>query len=146
MLTGRMPPQGPPTWSALSARPVTGPPAMSEMMVLRGVPKGTSIRPGFLTNPETEKILVPLLLWGTTLAYAWAPLLKMSGTFAEGGMFYQASEPCQGDSVLALHSVGPHPGLMHDSITARSVAADRVALRQESCARLGTVLSCPACF
>src|SRR3990170_691355 len=59
--SGIQPPEGPPICTALNFRFPLMPPPMSKIMVLSGVPIGTSTRPMLLRAPESANTFVPLL-------------------------------------------------------------------------------------
>ncbi len=61
MPVGISPPEGPPTWIALSCRSPSIPPPMPKTMSRNDMPMGISTRPLFRTLPERVKTFVPLL-------------------------------------------------------------------------------------
>ena len=88
---GRQPPDGPPVWTALNARPRGMPPPMSKMISRSEIPIGTSMRPVLFTFPTSENTFVPELPFHAFSLTSpvpidvnhSAPRLMMSGTFAQ---------------------------------------------------------------
>ena len=74
------PPDGPPVWTALTFLPPAPPLPISNTIVLRDVPSGTSTRPTRSTFPTSEKTLVPELPFAPIRAYQSLPLLMITGT------------------------------------------------------------------
>src|SRR4030043_265279 len=77
---GMHPPDGPPVWTALNNLPRGIPPPMSNRIVDRGVPIGTSTKPLLATFPVNAKTAVPLLFSVPMPAYHSAPLAMINGT------------------------------------------------------------------
>ncbi len=63
--SGRQPPDGPPSWTALKRWSAGMPPPMSKMTWRSVTPIGTSMRPPLATLPVREKIFVPLEVGGS---------------------------------------------------------------------------------
>src|SRR3954453_23876330 len=79
---GTQPPDGPPVWTHLNARPSTIPPPMSKTISRSVAPIGTSTRPVFTTRPASAKTLVPLLVAVPIPAYHSPPLRMIGATLA----------------------------------------------------------------
>ena len=73
------PPEGPPTCVALYFLPLGMPPPISNTILPRLVPSGTSTRPTLFTLPTRLKDLVPLLFSLPTLANQSAPSRSIRG-------------------------------------------------------------------
>ena len=78
---GRMPPDGPPTSSALRRRWAGTPPATSTISWIV-TPSGTSAMPGLATAPEIWTRIVPRLAVAPTSAKRSAPPVRIEGTAA----------------------------------------------------------------
>src|SRR6516162_5023100 len=79
------PPEGPPVWIDLIARPPTPPSPMSYTNVFRGVPSGISTSPVLCTLPTREKTFVPGLFALPVSVNHAGPLVMI------GAMLYQVS-------------------------------------------------------
>ncbi len=79
---GRIPPSGPPIWSALSSWPSTMPPATSSHSSRTVMPKRTSYTPGRRNRSLKQTSLVPGVASGLRSRYAVAPLAATNGMFA----------------------------------------------------------------
>src|SRR3990172_4947277 len=94
-MAGMQPPEGPPICTALNFRLPLMPPPMSKMMVLSGVPMGTSTRPMLFSAPERANTFVPLLFSVPRLANQSAPLRMMGGTLAKVSTLLSTDGRCQ---------------------------------------------------
>src|SRR6476469_3132149 len=79
---GTQPPDGPPVWTHLKARPSTIPPPMSKTISRSVAPIGTSTSPVLTTRPARAKTLVPLLLVVPRPAHPSPPLRMIGATLA----------------------------------------------------------------
>src|SRR3954470_5325723 len=79
---GTQPPEGPPVWTHLKARPSTIPPPMSKTISRSVAPIGTSTSPVLTTRPASAKTFVPLLVFEPMPAYQSPPLRMIGATLA----------------------------------------------------------------
>src|SRR4030042_5025221 len=87
MGSGRHPPDGPPTRTALNALPSGTPPPISKTTSLRVVPIGTSINPGLFTLPVREKHFVPVHFGVPVLENHAPPFWTIKGMLARVSTF-----------------------------------------------------------
>jgi len=80
--SGRQPPEGPPVWTALNLAPSIMPLPMSNMILRRGAPMDTPIRPQLATFPVSANTAVPGLFSVPIPVNQSAPRFMISGTVA----------------------------------------------------------------